>query len=208
MVVVCARSAGWPWPDAGARDQYIPEAGAGGRSGAELGEARGGKAVYSGEGARLDEGLAELRCWAVAGRLLLLATPLTLVVGVVEALTVRSPAVLLLVDTVVEPVAGADEGLLAIADVERSAAGLRPSLSVPKEDEGRWRSPPPGSPFSLAMVMMLLGFLMLTGGPVGDCARDEERAKGAGVTAEAALWRMESSDVEGFRLEVELLEAR
>lgn len=47
MVVVCARSDGCGCPETGARDQYMPEEGAGGTSGADMagGEARGGKGV-------------------------------------------------------------------------------------------------------------------------------------------------------------------
>jgi hypothetical protein len=45
-VVVCARNAVCEAPDVGARDQYIPEAGAGATSGAVLGSGRGGKDVW------------------------------------------------------------------------------------------------------------------------------------------------------------------
>lgn len=45
-VVVCARKNEGGLPEIGASDQYIPEAGAGGTSGAVSGEGRGGNAVY------------------------------------------------------------------------------------------------------------------------------------------------------------------
>lgn len=45
-MVVCARKDTGGVPEIGARDQYIPEAGAGGTSGALSMEGRGGKAVY------------------------------------------------------------------------------------------------------------------------------------------------------------------
>lgn len=45
MVVVCARNAGWPCPETGARDQYMPEEGAGLTSVPVVGDARGGKGV-------------------------------------------------------------------------------------------------------------------------------------------------------------------
>jgi hypothetical protein len=44
-VVVCARRAVCEAPDVGARDQYIPEAGAGATSAAVFGSGRGGKDV-------------------------------------------------------------------------------------------------------------------------------------------------------------------
>lgn len=51
-VVVCARSAVGGAPERGARDQYIPLAGAGCTSGAALGSARGGKDLCTPRGAR------------------------------------------------------------------------------------------------------------------------------------------------------------
>lgn len=44
-VVVCARNDVWDAPEMGALDQYIPDAGAGWTSGADLGSGRGGKEV-------------------------------------------------------------------------------------------------------------------------------------------------------------------
>lgn len=117
--------------------------------------------MYSFEAARLEdldaEG-AEVRFWAATGRA---ATPL---VVAVDALTVRSAPMLLLVEAVVEPVAGPEPGLVDIAEVDRRAAGRRPSLSRPNEEDGLWScASPPTSPFSRA-----LGFLVLTGEPFGD----------------------------------------
>lgn len=96
--------------------------------------------------------------------------------------------------------------LLAIAEVDRSAVGRRddpPSLEPPDEDGGLvW---PSGLLWSLVSCDCGPAFLMLTGGPFGD----EPWTADVGVApAVAALWRMESSEVEGFRLDVELREAR
>lgn len=100
--------------------------------------------------------------------------------------------------------------LLAIAEVDRSAAGRRviaPSLEPPDEDGGLCC--PSGLLWSLASCDCACDcgpvFLMLTGGPFGDelwaVAVETEPAV-------AALCLMDSSEVEGFRLDVELLEAR
>lgn len=51
-VVVCARSEVCDAPETGARDQYMPLAGAGWTSGAVLGSGRGGKDVCGPRGAR------------------------------------------------------------------------------------------------------------------------------------------------------------
>lgn len=148
MVLVCARSEGCAWPDTGARDQYMPEEGAGGTSGEEVGEARGGKAVYFGVEAERDVVVVvfvELRC--VVDR----EAP------VPEA--DRSVMALL----VAEDIAAPDEpALLAMADVERRTAGRRPEFS--SLDSGRWGCPSAAeSPFSRTEV-----FRKLTGGPFGE----------------------------------------
>ena len=50
--MVCARSEVCDAPETGARDQYMPLAGAGWTSGAVLGSGRGGKDVCGPRGAR------------------------------------------------------------------------------------------------------------------------------------------------------------
>lgn len=183
-MLVCARSEGCAWPDTGARDQYMPEEGAGGTSRAVAGEARGGKAVYFGVEAERDAVvvvLVELRC----------------VVDLETALLEpeRSAMVPLVPDVVVAP---AEPDLLAMADVERKAAGRRPEFS--SLDSGRWRCPSAAeSPFSRAEV-----FRRLTGGPFGE----RVGAEGGEATEEAALCLIARSEVDVFRLEVWLLEAR
>lgn len=130
----------------------------------------------------------------------LLAVVLEVVVVVV--LTV----VMLVALPVAAVVAVEGPDLLAIAEVERSAAGRRPSLDAEPPDEERglcWLSGLPWSPFSAAVV-----FLMLTGGRVlGDLAAAEEDETAPAV---AARCRMDRSEVEGLRLGlvVELREAR
>lgn len=158
----------------------------------------GGKAVYSGVPTRREAELAEMRWWVLVGVDRVLLMPLA--VGVVVALATRSPLVLLFVEATVDPDAGPD--LLAIAEVDRRAVGRRPrfpSLFDSEEEEGL----SPLSPLSRVGV-----FRMLTGGPPGDEVRDEEGVAAAVAVIEAARCLMESSEVEGFRLDVELLEAR
>lgn len=186
MVLVWARSEGCAEPETGARDQYMPDEGAGGTSGDVVGEARGGKAVYFGVKADRDVMVAvfvELRC--VVDR----EAPL------LEA--VRSAIVLLALDVV----ATVDEpGLLAMADVERKAVGRRPEFS--SLDPGRCRYPSATeSPFSRTEV-----FRRLTGGPFGERFEAEEGE--ATAAEEAALCLIARSEVDVFRLEVWLLEAR
>lgn len=55
-MVVCARKAVCEAPDTGARDQYIPLAGAGSTSGADFRSGRGGKDVCGPRGARIGVG--------------------------------------------------------------------------------------------------------------------------------------------------------
>lgn len=178
MVVVCARSAGWPCPDTGARDQYMPEEGAEGTSGADVGEARGGKATYlGGEGPRC-------RGWGRAAEVEeRWVVERVLVPLVSSALAERSPPVLVPVpmplpvavpglpaDAPVEP-PDAGPGLLAIAEVDRRAVGRRPvpaSLIGPDRGVGLCWSSAAASPFSRTLV-----FRMLTGGgPLGDWERE------------------------------------
>lgn len=186
MVLVCARREGCAWPETGARDQYMPEEGAGGTSGEVVGEARGGKAVYFEDEADRDEVvvvLVELR-WVVDRE-----------AAVLEA--ERSAMALV----VAEVVMALDEpGLLAMADVERRAVGRRAELS--SLDSGRCRCPSAGeSPFSRADV-----FRRLTGGPFGERVGAEEGD--TAVAAEIALCLIVRSDVEAFLLEVWLLVAK
>lgn len=126
--------------------------------------------------------------------------------GVCE-LADRSGGVVLFALVVVTGAVGGPP-LLAIAEVDRSAAGRRdmpPSLEPPDEDGGLC------CPSGLLWSLFSCGcdcepvFLMLTGGPFG------EELWPVGVEtapAVAARCLMDSSDVEGFRLDVELLEAR
>lgn len=184
MVLVCARSEGCAWPDTGALDQYMPEEGAAGTSGAVVGEARGGKAVYFGMFAERDAVvvvLVELRCVADRDAPALEADR--------SVMAVLAPDVIATAD---EPV------LLAMADVERRAVGRRAELS--SLDSGRCRCPSAAeSPFSRAEV-----FRRLTGGPFGE----RVGAEAGGATEEVALCLIARSDVDVFRLEVWLLEAR
>lgn len=188
MVVVCALRAGCGCPDTGARDQYMPLAGAGSTSGDVVGEASGGKGLYVPPDERFERAVLAEERWCVVER------------GV--------PLAVLLSPDPLPPVAGADApALLTIADVDRMFVGRCLLVLGPSLDTG------------LCCASMVLsassGFklveddvvevLMLSEWPFEGCA-------GVGVVAGAAAdWArclMESSEVEGFRLEAWLLEGR
>lgn len=188
IVVVCALRAGCGCPDTGARDQYMPLAGAGSTSGDVVGEASGGKGLYVSPDERLERVVLAEERWCVVERVL----PLRVLL---------SPAPL-------PPVAGADApGLLTIADVDRRFVGRCLLVLGPSLDTGLCCASAVLSASSGFRLVEddVVEVLMLSVWPFKDCAGVEVVAEAA---ADWARCLIESSEVEGFLLEAWLLEGR
>lgn len=183
IVVVWALRAGCGRPETGARDQYMPELGAGATWVEVVGEARAGNGLYVPPAECFGVDVAEAR-WVVDDRVV----PL-----VVER----------------ESVEGADgPALLAMADVDRRAGGRAPPADASSLDSGL--PSPLCSPFSLGLFTLedeaAAAFLILTGGgPLEEAFGVEAEDTAA---ADWARCLIESSDVEGLRLDTWLLEER
>lgn len=188
MVVVCALRAGCGCPDTGARDQYMPLAGAGSTSGDVVAEASGGKGLYVPPEERFERvALAEER-WCVVERVL--------------------PWAVLLSPAPLPPVAGAGApALLAIADVDRLFVGRCLLVLGPSLDTGLCCPSTGLSVFSRFKLVVdeVVEVLMLSAWPFEGCAI---LGVVAGAAADWARCLTESSEVEGFRLEIWLLEER